>query len=71
MDISIQRVKAKDSELWLVSAGSIQVHFKDQDSAIDFATKLKARVESPHELPTEAVERIAKEYALAIEDGVN
>lgn len=65
VDISIQKVKSTSSELWLVTAGAIQAHFNDQQSAVEFATKLKERVESPHELPPEAIERMAKELTAA------
>ncbi|BCR23417.1 hypothetical protein [Aquipseudomonas alcaligenes] len=68
MDISIQKVNSANSELWLVTAGTIQAHFSDQESAIEFATKLKERVESPHELPPEAIERMAKELGAATEE---
>jgi hypothetical protein len=53
MDIYVQKVASQGNERWLVTAGSIQLHFNDQQSALDFSTRLKERVEAPHELPAE------------------
>lgn len=54
MDIHIQRVVAQEDELWLVTAGSMQLRFNDEQSALDFSTRFKARVEAAHDLPAEA-----------------
>lgn len=54
MDIHVHKVAAKGDELWLVTAGSIQLRFNNQQSALDFSTRFKARVEAPHDLPAEA-----------------
>jgi lactam utilization protein B len=65
MDIRSQKVTAQGNELWLVKASSIQLHFNDQKSALDFCTRLKDRVDAPHELPAEAHKSWAERTELA------
>lgn len=65
MDICIQKVTAQENELWLVKAGSIQLHFNDQKSALDFCTRFKDRIDAPHELPAEAHKSCAEKTELA------
>jgi len=65
MDICIQKVTAEGNELWLVTAGSIQLRFNEQESAIEFCARLKDRVDAPHELPAEAHKFWAEKTELA------
>ncbi|WP_059391984.1 MULTISPECIES: hypothetical protein [Pseudomonadaceae] len=63
MDISIEKSDGRESEQWVVSAGSLTLCFRDQRSAMEFSSKLKERVESPHSLPvieSEAFAQVAK-----------
>jgi hypothetical protein len=63
MDISIEQSGGADSETWLVTAGSLRLYFRNQRSALEFASKLKERVDSPHSLPeieVEAFEEVAE-----------
>jgi len=51
MDISIQKVMDQGTEQWSVCAGDIILYFRDQQSALEFSSRLKERVEAPHYLP--------------------
>lgn len=48
MDISIQRVMNQGTEQWSVYAGAITLYFRDQQSALEFSSRLKERIEAPH-----------------------
>ncbi|MGP9826059.1 hypothetical protein ACT048_16405 [Ectopseudomonas khazarica] len=61
MDISIQKVMNQGTEQWLVCAGSIIVYFRDQQSALEFSSQLKERVEAPHLLPSAEHQVLVKE----------
>lgn len=65
MDVHIQKVVAQGDELWLVTAGSIQLRFNDEQSALDFATRFKERVEAAHNLPAEAHQLWAEKLVTA------
>ncbi|UZT80829.1 hypothetical protein OF113_12545 [Ectopseudomonas chengduensis] len=54
MDINIEKITGQNGERWLVTAGLIQLHFNDLEAALDFTSRLKTRIEAPHELPAEA-----------------
>lgn len=58
MDISIEKSDGRESEQWVVSAGSLTL--RDQRSAMEFSSKLKERVESPHSLPVIESEAFAQ-----------
>ncbi|WAC43527.1 hypothetical protein OU997_14800 [Pseudomonas sp. SL4(2022)] len=60
MNISISKVMAKDGEQWSVNAGTIQLMFRDQESAVEFSEKLKDRIEAPHDLPVAQLEKIVE-----------
>ncbi|MGY4531994.1 hypothetical protein ACVW0Y_001110 [Pseudomonas sp. TE3786] len=50
MDIAVQKETTASRETWTVKTGSMAISFSDQSSAINFADKLKERVEAPHPL---------------------
>ncbi|PTS82665.1 hypothetical protein DBR00_16205 [Pseudomonas sp. HMWF032] len=60
MNISISKVMTKDGEQWSVNAGTIQLMFRDQESAVEFSEKLKDRIEAPHDLPVAQLEKIVE-----------
>ena len=64
MDISIEKINSRQAELWVVSAGTLRLHFKDQRSAMEFSSKWKERVESPHSLPVIESETFARATTL-------
>lgn len=53
MDITARKMLQSDSEVWLVTAGSMAFSFSSQASALTFAAKLKERIDAPHSLPNE------------------
>lgn len=63
MDIAIQRLTNQGQEVWQVEACGVAVSFKDQVSAESFAAKLKERVESPHCIPEDVLQRWAEEHS--------
>ncbi|AOE86127.1 hypothetical protein [Pseudomonas sp. TCU-HL1] len=63
MDIAIQRLNDQGGDVWQVEACGMAVSFKDQASAISFAEKLKERVEAPHCVSEDVLQRWADEHS--------
>ncbi|MDZ4191356.1 MAG: hypothetical protein U1D65_05030 [Pseudomonas sp.] len=60
IDINVEKVILQDGERWLVTAGLIQLYFNDHLAALDFTSRLKTRIEAPHELPAEVSVQVVR-----------
>lgn len=68
MDLRIEQACELGRVIWLVHACGLTFKFLDQSSALAFARKLEERVDAPHPLPIETVERWAAEHARLLHD---
>lgn len=48
MPVKVEHLSSQSEELWSVCVGTRRIQFRNEQSARDYAAKLKERIEAPH-----------------------
>lgn len=51
MPVKVEHLSSQSEELWSVCVGTRRIQFRNEQSARDYAAKLKERIEAPHVYP--------------------
>lgn len=51
MSVRVEHLSSQSEDLWSVCVGTRRIQFRNEQSAKDYAAKLKERIEAPHSYP--------------------
>ncbi|WP_044874514.1 hypothetical protein [Pseudomonas sp. LFM046] len=68
MDLSIQEIAGQGGQVWMVEACGRTFLFSSRAAAQAFAEKLRERVDAPHRIPDEVLQRWAVEHERMLRD---
>lgn len=51
MSVRVEHLSSQSEDLWSVCVGTRRIQFRNEQGAMDYAAKLKERIEAPHSYP--------------------